>query len=88
MTVKKPKLVQEDWYRARIRSAVNDFTEQYKDYMQNAIDDVFNTMKQGYDIPQAVEIVTSRKGFVNDRLKELIENVLTTVVKAVNGKTL
>lgn len=88
MTVKKQKLAKEDWYRARIRSAVNDFTEQYKNYMQNAIDDVFNTMKQGYDIPQAVEIVTSRKGFVNDRLKELIEDVLTTVVEAVNGKTL
>ena len=88
MTVTKQKLAKEDWYRARIRSAVNDFTEQYKNYMQNAIDDVFNTMKQGYDIPQAVEIVTSRKGFVNDRLKELIEDVLTTVVEAVNGKTL
>lgn len=87
MTAKKSKLKTEDWHRARLRSAINDFTEQYKKYMQSAIDDVFNTMKQGYDIPQAVELVTSQKGFVNDKLKELIENVLLSAVKVGNGKT-
>lgn len=76
----------EEVRRNALREAVNEFSAGYKEYMQETIDKVVAHMEKGNTIAKSVSYVAAEKGFLIDKMNEMLYNLLDKAVDLGYGK--